>query len=116
MITYYETLGIERNASEDEIRRAYRALAKKYHPDVYEGNERIAQARMQEINRAYAVLSDAEKRRDYDLTLIPQDGSTESVSDADSRRSKRHPLEITLVLILIAVAVACAAYLIGVLK
>jgi molecular chaperone DnaJ len=61
---YYEVLGIHRGASADEIRRAYRRLAKEYHPDVNksEGSE----DRFKEINEAYAVLSDEEKRASYD--------------------------------------------------
>jgi DnaJ-class molecular chaperone len=62
---YYKTLGIERNASEDEIKRAYRKLAKKYHPDTNPGDA-SAEARFKEINEANEVLSDATKRAQYD--------------------------------------------------
>src|SRR5437762_1106049 len=61
---YYEILGVERGASEDEIRRAFRRLARQHHPDV--SSEDGANARFKEINEAYEVLSDAEKRRTYD--------------------------------------------------
>jgi len=61
---YYKTLGVPREATIDEIKKAYRKLARKYHPDV--SKEADAQARMQEVNEAYAVLSDAEKRAAYD--------------------------------------------------
>lgn len=63
---YYEILGIERTAKETEIKRAYRALAMRYHPDRNPGDE-AASGRMKEINDAYAALSDADKRRLYDL-------------------------------------------------
>ncbi len=61
---YYRDLGVERNASADEVRKAYRKLARKYHPDV--SKEPDAEARMREVNEAYAVLSDTEKRAAYD--------------------------------------------------
>ena len=61
---YYAVLGVARDASADEIKKAYRKLARKYHPDV--SKEADAAARMSEVNEAYAVLSDAEKRAAYD--------------------------------------------------
>ncbi len=61
---YYEILGVPRNASQEEIKRAFRRLARKYHPDV--SQEPDAEERFKEINEAYAVLSDPEKRARYD--------------------------------------------------
>jgi curved DNA-binding protein len=61
---YYQTLGVAREAPADEIRKAFRKLARKYHPDV--SKEADAEARMKEVNEAYAVLSDPEKRAAYD--------------------------------------------------
>jgi len=61
---YYATLGVPREASADDIRKAFRKLARKYHPDV--SKEPDAEARMKEVNEAYAVLSDPEKRAAYD--------------------------------------------------
>lgn len=61
---YYDTLGVERAVSDDDLRRAYRKLARKYHPDV--SKEADAEARMRDINEAYDVLRDASKRAAYD--------------------------------------------------
>lgn len=62
---YYEVLGVQKGASDDEIKRSYRKLAKKYHPDVNPGDKE-AEARFKEIGEAYEVLSDAEKKSRYD--------------------------------------------------
>ena len=62
---YYKTLGVERNASEEDIRKAYRKLAMKYHPDR-NPNDKQAEERFKEINEAYQVLSDSTKRTHYD--------------------------------------------------
>ena len=61
---YYRTLGVERDATADEIKKAFRKLARKYHPDV--SKEEDAEQRMKEVNEAYTVLSDPEKRAAYD--------------------------------------------------
>lgn len=62
---YYEVLGVSKGASEDEIKKAYRSLAKKYHPDMNPG-DKTAEVKFKEVNEAYAVLSDSEKRSKYD--------------------------------------------------
>lgn len=64
-IDYYTVLGIERNATADDIKKAYRKLARKYHPDLNPNNE-DAKRKFQQINEAHEVLSDAEKRKKYD--------------------------------------------------
>ena len=62
---YYTTLGVSKTASEKEIKQAYRKLARKHHPDVNPG-DKSAEAKFKEINEAYEVLGDQEKRRKYD--------------------------------------------------
>lgn len=62
---YYEVFGVDRGASDDEIKRVFKKLARKYHPDVNPGDNK-AEDRFKEISEAYAVLSDKEKRRKYD--------------------------------------------------
>jgi molecular chaperone DnaJ len=62
---YYEVLGVSKTATADELKRAYRQLAKKYHPDINPGNKE-AETKFKEASEAYAVLSDADKRRQYD--------------------------------------------------
>lgn len=61
---YYKILGIDRNATQDQIKKAYRKMAKKYHPDVYKGEDK--DERFKEINEANSVLSDPDKKRMYD--------------------------------------------------
>lgn len=62
---YYEILGVKKDASEDDIRKSYRKLARKYHPDV-NANDKAAEKKFKEISEAYAVLSDKKKRAEYD--------------------------------------------------
>jgi len=62
---YYEVLGVNKGASDDEIKKAYRQLAKKYHPDMNPGNKE-AEAKFKEASEAYAILSDPDKKRQYD--------------------------------------------------
>ena len=75
---YYEVLGVEKNASDAEIKKAYRKLAMKYHPDQNPG-DKSAEEKFKEINEAYEVLSDADKRP----------GTTSTASRASTRTSTR---------------------------
>lgn len=74
MKTYYEILEVERHASTEELKKAYRNLAKKYHPDKY-ANETLGKQNevkdiFAQINEAYQVLSNETSRKEYDLTLL----------------------------------------------
>ena len=63
---YYEVLGVDKSATDDDLKKAYRKLAKKYHPDANPDNKEEAEAKFKELNEAYEVLSDKQKRQMYD--------------------------------------------------
>ena len=87
---YYDILLISRSASAEEIQKAYRTLAKKYHPDVYDGDKDFAEEQMKFINEAYSVLSDPQARKEYDQKL----NETENKSNSESS-SKEHNADNT---------------------
>ena len=68
-MTYYDILEVSETASEEVIRMAYKALAKKYHPDVFQGDSKEAEEKMKQINEAFETLSNKEKREQYDNNL-----------------------------------------------
>lgn len=77
MPNHYEILGVGPAVSDDDLKKAYRALAKKYHPDLNPGDS-IAEKKFKEINEAYSILSDPQKRQEYDQELsgVPKQGKT----------------------------------------
>ena len=78
MKNYYEILEVDKNASDEIIKVAYKALVKKYHPDLKEGNAKInAEDKIKQINEAYDILSNLEKKYEYDQNLINEDISKE---------------------------------------
>ncbi|GAK55781.1 heat shock protein DnaJ-like [Candidatus Vecturithrix granuli] len=80
MRDYYDVLGVKKDASEAELKKAYRKLAMKYHPDRNK-DDKTAEEKFKEINEAYAVLSDAEKRKQYDM--FGKDGFHQRYSQED---------------------------------
>lgn len=79
-MTHYEVLGISKNASQEEIKSAYKKLIKKYHPDLYQGDKSFAEKKAKEINAAYDVLSDENKKAEYDLSINPTYTTTQTYS------------------------------------
>lgn len=74
----YKVLGVDCSADKDEIRKAYRKLARKYHPDSNQGN-REAEEKFKEVNDAYTILSDERKRADYDRSVASQAKSSQDM-------------------------------------
>ena len=70
-MNHYEVLGLKKNATQNEIREAYKKLIKKYHPDIYQGDKTFAEKKSQSINAAYDVLSNPESRKKYDDEITP---------------------------------------------
>ncbi len=85
---YYETLGVSRSATDTDIKKAYRRLAMKYHPDRNPGKEKEATERFKEINEAYGVLGDPDKRKQYD-----QFGTAGDLGDIFGSSSTRSTFE-----------------------
>lgn len=65
-MNYYEILKVSKNASIDDIKSSYKSLVKKYHPDLYPGDKTFAEKKIKQINEAYEILSNEEKRKEYD--------------------------------------------------
>ena len=80
---YYRILGVLEDAEDIVIKAAYRALAQKYHPDKFQGNAKVAEERMKEINEAYAVLSDAASRKKYDAQRVKAEYEDDASEDTD---------------------------------
>ena len=71
-MNHYEKLGVSKNASQKEIKDAYKKLVKKYHPDIYPGDKSFAEKKIKEINLAYDILSDKDSKKAYDDELNPE--------------------------------------------
>ena len=91
---YYELLEISRNASQEVIKNAYRALAKKYHPDTCNYDSEFIEKKMSQINEAYEVLSDVEKRAIYDQELKDKEAALkQEYTDSVTNDSKNNNLQ-----------------------
>lgn len=75
-MNYYEILGVKKDASQKEIKDAYKKLIKKYHPDIYPGDKHFAEKKTQELNSAYDVLSNKDSRLAYDEEIFPSSSLT----------------------------------------
>src|SRR5581483_6120470 len=86
---YYQTLGVPKNAAEKDIKSAYRKLARKWHPDANPDNQKEAEEKFKEIQEAYEVLSDPEKRRKYDV--LGSDWQRAAHDAAQHRQRRQQP-------------------------
>lgn len=85
---YYKILNVSTKADDKTIKKAYRLLAKKYHPDTYQGDKSYAEGKMQEINEAYDTLSNADLRKEYDKSIgLYKEAKTTSSSTYNSRQT-----------------------------
>ena len=89
MANYYEILGVERTATLQDIKKAYKKLAKKWHPDLNRDNLKQAEEKMKDINVAYGVLSDEVARIDYNKKLDRESSNTGSTAKNKSKFNQR---------------------------
>ena len=94
-MNYYEILQVSENASDEVIHMAYKALAKKYHPDLYQGDMQFAERKMKEINEAFDVLSNTYKRAQYDDYLKSQRKSNYSYRTNQTKQTSTNTTEKT---------------------
>ena len=86
-MNYYEILGVNRDASIQEIKKAYKKLAKKWHPDLNRDNQKVAEEKMKEINVAYSTLSDEVARIDYNKKLDAESKKSSGTGSTSQRQS-----------------------------
>lgn len=91
---YYDLLEISKHASPEVIEKAYKALVKKYHPDLYEGDKLQAEEILKQINEAYDVLSDSIKRAEYDATLTEVTPNYSNLSEQPQQSNSKSPEEL----------------------
>lgn len=81
-MTYYDILGVSKDASNSEIKKAYKRLVKRYHPDVFEGDKSMADKKIKELNEAYETLSNQDLRKSYDDVLAAPTDTNIDFSDS----------------------------------
>ena len=89
-MNYYQILGLQRDVSQEEIKKAYRRIAKQYHPDSNPGN-REAEKKFKEASEAYEVLSNEEKRKNYDHKLTTEWNKPKPTKTAENKTTVKHP-------------------------
>lgn len=82
-MNYYEILGISNSATNKEIKKAYKTLVKKYHPDVFKGDKSLAEAKIKKINEAYETLSDPKLKLEYDNSLFDLSSNFSNFDNSD---------------------------------
>ena len=111
--TYYDVLRVERTATGESIRRAYRRLANQYHPDKLPGNANAARA-MAAINAAYEVLSDAHRRAEHDLWIRRAEEAPRPRHPVDvDERPKRWPWVLLFATVTVSVVTVVGTYLLA---
>lgn len=92
MKDYYKILGIEKQASPEQVKKAYRKLAKQYHPDVVK-DDKEKQERMYAIQEAYECLGDSERRKKYDSEYLKKNNSKSNAKPSEQKSSDMSPFE-----------------------
>ena len=91
-MNYYEILKVPKTASKQQIKSAYKKLVKQYHPDLYVGDKAFAEQKIKEINAAYAILSNSERKLAYDESLCPPEPIVSSTySNPETSDSFKNP-------------------------
>lgn len=91
MENYYNILGVDRHASLEEIKKAYVEKLKKYHPDIYKGDENFAQEKTAELNVIYQTLKDEQKRKTYDINMFGEEKVETIKTQTNTQSTQKDP-------------------------